>query len=151
MSVQPFLFGDGWIEVRDGNDSVRSIFERHYSRKQYADGRKPLLFVGPGEKMVLMTPDAKAIFAWRKFISGDGQTGVNCAIFRNEGSQRSSDLIRQADAIADEKWPGERHYTYVNPRKVMSNNPGYCFKVAGWKECGVTKWNRLLILERSNG
>jgi hypothetical protein len=150
--VQPFLFGDGWIEVRDGNDSVRSIFERHYSRKQYADGRKPLLFVGPGEKMVLMTPDAKAIFAWRKFISGDGQQGVNCAIFRNEGQQRSSDLIRQADAIADEKWPGERHYTYVNPRKVMSNNPGYCFKVAGWKECGVTKWNRLLILERfSNG
>ena len=151
MSVQPFLFGDGWIEVRDGNDSVRSIFERHYSRKQYADGRKPLLFVGPGEKMVLMTPDAKAIFAWRRFISGDGQQGVNCAIFRNEGQQRSSDLIRQADAIADAKWPGERHYTYVNPRKVMSNNPGYCFKVAGWKECGVTKWNRLLILERSHG
>jgi hypothetical protein len=147
VNVQPFLFGDTWIEVRDGNDSVRSIFNRHYSRYRYADGRKPLLFVGPGSKMVLMTPDAHAVFAWRRFISGDGQTGVNCAIFRNEGAGRSSDLIRAADALADERWPGERHYTYVNPRHT-SANPGYCFKQAGWQFCGITKWNKLHILER---
>lgn len=61
MSVQPFLIGEGWIEVRDGDDSVRAIFDRHYSRQNYADGRKPKLFVGPGEKMVLMTADAGAI------------------------------------------------------------------------------------------
>ena len=72
---QPFLFpppiGD-WVEVKDGNDTARAIFEEHYSRYRYADGRKPLLFVGPGEKMVLLTPDASAVFAWRKFKSADG-------------------------------------------------------------------------------
>jgi len=151
MNVQPHLFGDTWIELRDGNDSVRAIFDRHYSRNRYADGRRPLLFVGPGQKMVLMTPDARAIFAWRKFISGDGQQGVNCAIFRNEmprSKTDSSELVAAADALADLRWPGERHYTYVNPRAVQSSNPGYCFIKAGWRRCGITKWNRLLILER---
>jgi hypothetical protein len=23
-------------------------------------------------------------------------------------------------------------FTYVDPRKIRSRNPGYCFKVAGW-------------------
>jgi len=148
VNVQPFLFGDGWIEVKDGNDTMRDIFNRHYSRYRYADGRKPLIFIGPGEKMPLITADATAIFVWRKFISADGQQGINCAVFRNEGNRRSSDLIRAADRLADERWPGERHYTYVNPERIRSSNPGYCFKMAGWKLSGVTKWNKHLILER---
>ena len=137
-----------WLAIKDGDDEARRFFDRHYSRKAYADGRKPKLFVGPGEKLVLVTPCRRALFAWRKFISGDSQQGVNCAIFRNEGAGLSSWLIEEADAIADVRWPGERHYTYVNPRKVASRNPGYCFMQAGWRKCGETKWNRLLILER---
>lgn len=148
-AVQPFLLLRGWVAVADGNDSVRAIFDRHYSRYRYADGRSPLLFVGPGEKLVLLRHDARAIFVWRRFISADGQDGVNCAVFRNEGLELSSQLIREADALADARWPGERHYTYVAPAKVSSANPGYCFKCAGWRLCGVTKWNRLLILERA--
>jgi hypothetical protein len=147
--IQPFLFGSGWIEVRDGNDTVREIFERHYSRKRYADRRRPKLFVGPGDKLVLITPCARAIFAWRKFISDNDQAGVNCAIFRNDGAGLSSNLIREADEIADNRWPDERHYTYVDPRKIRSSNPGFCFKAAGWRVCGVTKVHKLLILERT--
>lgn len=148
MSVQPFLIGNGWIEVRDGNDSVRAVFDRHYSRYHYADGRQPKLFVGPGEKTVLLHSSGLAIFAWRKFESADGQQGINCAFFRNEGAGLSSLLIEAADRIADERWPGERHYTYVNPRKVASLNPGYCFLQAGYRRCGITKRRKLLILER---
>lgn len=151
MTAQPFLFGDGWIEVKDGNDTGRALFDRHYSRYRYADGRKPKLYLGPGEKMVLLTPCARALFAWRKFISGDGQEGINCAIFRNEGAGLSSDLVRAADALADERWPGERHYTYVNPREIRSANPGYCFIMAGWERCGITKKRKLVILERPAG
>ncbi|MTJ81751.1 MAG: hypothetical protein F8N37_12135 [Telmatospirillum sp.] len=147
-AVQPFLFGNTWIEVRDGNDSCRAIFDRHYSRHHYKDGRRPKIFVGPGEKMVLITPCARAMFVWRKFISADGQDGVNCAVFRNEGAGLASDLITAADKLADLRWPGERHYTYVNPRKVRSTNPGFCFIAAGWRRCGLTKWKRLIILER---
>lgn len=148
MATAPLLDFATWVPILDGDDDARALFDRHYSRKQYADGRTPLLFLGPGQKLVLTTPCRRALFAWRKFKSGDGQRGVNCAIFRNEGAGLSSDLIREADAIADRRWPGERHYTYVNPRKVQSRNPGYCFIQAGWRRCGVTKWNKLLILER---
>lgn len=134
-----------WRLCRDGDDDARAIFDRHYSRYVYADGRKPKLFVGPGEKMVLVTEPGDALFVWRKFIDASGNAGVNCAIFRNEGPVRSSTLIREADALAWGRWPGERLYTYVNPRSVRGD--GACFKHAGWKRVGRTKHNRLVVLE----
>lgn len=137
-----------WVPILDGDDTARELFGRHYSHYVYADGRQPKLFCGPGFKLVLSTPCRRALFAWRKFISADGQTGINCAIFRNEGAGLSSDLIREADLLADRRWPGERHFTYVNPRKIASSNPGYCFIKAGWKRIGTTKRRNLLILER---
>lgn len=137
-----------WYAVKDGNAVARSIFNRHYSRYFYKDGRKPKLFVGPGEKMVLITTDGSALFVWRKFISADNQQGVNCAIFRNEGEILSSKLILEAEQLAWGKWPGERLYTYVNPKKIKSSNAGYCFQMAGWKICGVTSARKLIILEK---
>jgi hypothetical protein len=152
MSYQTTLFplhpiSDHWCAVKDGDPVARAIFHRHYSYQPYRDGRQPQLFCGPGEKLVLLSVAGDALFVWRKFESGDGQTGVNAAVFRNEGAARSSDLIREAMEIAGQRWPGERFYTYVNPRAVRSPNPGYCFLRAGWTRAGVTRWNRLLILE----
>jgi len=138
-----------WIRIRDAHPTARRLFERHYSYRPYADGRKPLKFVGPGEYIALVTPEADALFVWRKFISGDGQQGVNCSVFRNESRFLSSDLIIEASYIAWQKWPGERLYTYVNPRKIQSTNPGYCFIMAGWHRCGITKVNELVILEKT--
>ena len=137
-----------WYGVKDGDPVARSIFDRHYSRRHYKDGRKPKLFVGPGEKMVLMTSDASALFVWRKFISDGGQSGVNCAVFRNEGNALSSALILEAEELAWERWPGERLYTYVWPAKIRSTNPGFCFQKAGWRKCGITKKKRMIILEK---
>ncbi|RUV26309.1 MULTISPECIES: hypothetical protein [unclassified Mesorhizobium] len=95
MNVQPFLIGEGWIEVLDGNDIARDIFHRHYSRYRYADGRQPALFVGPGEKLVLLTADAGAVSAWRRERHRfDNQEGVNCAIFRRETGEVASELLR---------------------------------------------------------
>jgi hypothetical protein len=145
---QTSLLETDWLEVKDGNDTARHIFDGHYSRYHYADGRRPLLFVGPGEKLVLVSPDALALFVWRKFISRDAQTGVNCAVFRNESPRLSSDLILSAERIAWGRWPGDRLYTYVDSKKVRSANPGYCFQVAGWRRCGTTKHRGLLILEK---
>lgn len=136
-----------WYLTKDGDATCLKLYERHYSCYQYRDGRRRRLFVGPGEKIVLRTGDGDAFFVWRRFIDDSGQSGVNCAAFRNESEYRSSDLIRQADAIADHVWPGERHYTYVNSQAVRSSNPGFCFMAAGWRKCGVTKGG-LLVLER---
>lgn len=97
--------------------------------------------------MVLLTAPADAVFVWRKFISDAGQTGVNCAVFRNEGTVRSSELIRAAVGHAWRRWPGERLYTYVAVEKINSPNPGYCFKCAGWRYCGTTKDSCKHVLE----
>lgn len=136
-----------WYLTKDGDRSCLALYERHYSAYQYRDGRRRVLFAGPGEKIVLRTDTGDAFFVWRNFIDSSGQEGINCAVFRNEGPARSSDLIRQADAIADHVWPGRRHYTFVNSGAVRSSNPGFCFIAAGWRKCGFTKGG-LLILER---
>ena len=43
----------------------------------------------------------------------------------------------------------ERFFTFVNPGKVGSPNPGYCFKKAGWRHVGRTKKRGLHILEKT--
>ena len=136
-----------WYLTRDGDEYCMDLFKKHYSYKKKADGRKQKLFCGPGEKLVLRTWKADAMFVWRKEIYHT-QDGVNCAIFRNESKTQSSKLIQEADAIADAIWPNQRYYTFVNAKKIKSDNPGYCFKRAGWKQCGITKINKLIILER---
>ncbi len=136
-----------WWLTKDGDVDCVAMYERHYSAYLYRDGRGRRQFVGPGEKVVLRTERADAVFAWRKFIDDSGQEGINCAIFRNESPHQSSLLIRQADAIADCLWPGRRHYTYVDPARVASKNPGFCFIAAGWRRCGRTP-KGLLIMER---
>jgi hypothetical protein len=137
--VQPWLIASSspWIEVKDGNPTAMAIFRRHYTARK----TKPKIyqFVGPGEKMVLLTADARALFVWRKFIDDSGQTGVNCAVFRNEGTAQSSGLIRSAVDFARSRWSTDRLYTYVDARRVKSPNAGYCFIAAGWRVCGRTK------------
>jgi hypothetical protein len=138
-----------WWLTKDGDVDCLELYERHYSCYRYADGRRRKLFVGPGEKVVLRTESGDAMFAWRKFIDDSGQQGINCAVFRNESQHRSSDLIRQADAIADCLWPDSRHYTFVRAEAVKSTNPGFCFIAAGWRRCGKTK-SGLMILEKES-
>jgi hypothetical protein len=147
---QPFLFGaTAWLEVWDGNPTAAALYDRHYSRNRNAVGDPRI--AGPGQKLVLLSPCARALLVWRVFKSKDpsAQPGdINCAIFRNEGAGLSSDLIRAAQRLAWDQWGHRRLYTYVNPRRVRSPNPGYCFKQAGWRLCGVTKTRKLLILEK---
>lgn len=143
-----------WFAIKDADPRGRHLYERHYSclnlkaRHRNRFSRNGRHFVGPGEKLVLLTADSKALFVWKKFIDKSGQRGVNCAIFRNESKVLSSTLILEAEQIAWKKWPGARLYTYVDPSSIRSTNPGYCFKVAGWSPCGRTKKRNLLILEK---
>lgn len=137
-----------WFLTKDGDRTCLALYERHYSCHRYRDGRKRVLFAGPGEKVVLRTTRGDAMFVWRNFIDASGQQGINCAVFRNESPHLSSELIRQADAIADHVWPCRRHYTYCDQAKIRSTNPGYCFLRAGWRRCGLTK-RGLLVLEKA--
>lgn len=138
-----------WFQIKDADPRARAMYLGHYSARHYKDGRRRSKFIGPGEYMLLMTTGCDALFAWRKFKDDaqPPQTGVNNPIFiRKAGDNLASDLIREACEIAWTRWPGERLYTYVNPKKVRSTNPGYCYLKAGWRKCGKTKGG-LLIFE----
>jgi len=127
VRVSTVRITDRWRICKDGDPRGLILYERHYSAHRYADRRERRLFVGPGEKIVLLTDHADALFVWRKFRDDSGQVGVNCAVFRNESPHLSIELILEAERVAHCRWPGERLYTYVNPKEVLSRNPGYCF------------------------
>ena len=142
------LFDGHWIEVRDGDARALALMKHHYTWHNYKDGRSHRRFVGPGEKMVLITLQCDALFIWRLFReSGHKEPkGVCCAVFRNEGNLLSSDLIKEAVTLALKRWPDQRLYTYVNPKIVKGD--GKCFKAAGWRKLSRrTKIHNLIELE----
>ena len=52
MSEQPYLFGDIWIPIKDGNPTGMSLFLRHYTARQH---RKVFQFVGPGDDTITIS------------------------------------------------------------------------------------------------
>lgn len=136
--------GEFWRESKDGDPVGFELYRRHYSAKK---NPRPKIkqFVGPGEKLVLISRGDDALFAWRKFIDDSGQQGVNCAVFRNESSRWNSEMIREAMEFAWARWPGARLYTYVDPQAIRSTNPGYCFLQAGWRRCGKAKAGQVIL------
>lgn len=155
MSVQPFLIGQGWIEIRDGDPSAVALFRRHYSYQPPAEGRrKKALVVGPGFKLLLLSADGLALCAWRQEMHRqDGQDGVECSIFRREGGEAASVQLGSARLLAEARWPGRRFFTFIDPRRVLhtirAGRPtwGHCFYQDGWRFAGLTK-KGLHILER---
>lgn len=168
MSVAASLFPDldgHWFSVRDTDPRLYSLYRRHYSTQHLADApsRRALRSGGQipsiapfGDYIALLTADVSAGFLWVRAPGGvwqSGATGVSCAFFRNEGSIRSSDLIREACDLAWSRWPGSRLFTYVWDSKVKTSEQkgrataGWCYRKAGWKPCGRNADGRLTILE----
>jgi hypothetical protein len=123
-----------------------TLANRHYPRRP---GDRTQVG-GPSRKLILRTPDGTACFVWLWPHDGrrwDGQTGYYCSIFRNESPLKSSALILDAEWWAVERWGPARMYTYVDPHKVRSANPGYCFKAAGWRHVRWTESGKALLVK----
>jgi hypothetical protein len=138
--------------VKRTDERAYALYRRHYSAAKNAPYRSTgnTNVTGSGETMVLISQCCRALFVWlRNTVDRlDHQVGVNCAVFRNEGAGLSSDLIREADELAWQRWPGERHFTYVDGSKIRrKRDPGRCFVRAGWSVAGHSK-NGLVLLER---
>lgn len=146
QSEQLPLVSENWCLTRDGDTYGYDLAQRHYSARRYRQQRQRL-FVGPGRKLVLLSKDGLALFVWRQFIDEcqPKQEGYNCAIFRNEGQVLSSRLITEAVTVVFKLWGQARCYTLINPAKVLSSNPGYCFLKAGWRRCGRSKSGKLIM------
>ncbi len=147
LAYPPELLSEHWrLTVNQADLRLLDICDRHYNVKAQQIGVRTQA-VGPGEQVCLMTAQLDAAFIWRKErFRRDAQTGVNCAVFRNEGETLSSLLIREAAEIALSRWPGERLFTFIDSAKVRSSNPGFCFLMAGWRRCGKSALG-LLIME----
>lgn len=105
----------------------------------------------PGETIVLVTRDAMAVWGWwrphpRSGIRAmNGLDGWTCSVFARHGGALASELVLDAErALALLQAAGRTAapcgpsgmITYVERRKVLSRNPGYCYKVVGWRKSG---------------
>lgn len=95
----------------------------------------------PGQTIVLLTPQADAVFGWWRPHPDSGIVAMNkldgwtCTIFRNESGWGSSQLVLAAEQFIEDCGP-DGLLTYVWDKKIASVNPGYCFKKAGYKAKG---------------
>jgi hypothetical protein len=123
---------EGLVATGRFDGECAELADRHYSRRTVGARQ----FVYAARQLILRDSEARILFAWLfpdPALRMDNQTGYNCAIFRNESGRPSSEIILEAECRAVAKWGPNRGYTYVDPRHVQSPNPGYCFKLAGWR------------------
>ncbi len=123
---------DGLVKTTHFDPEMAALADRHYSRRTV--GARQFLY--SGRKLVLRDAEGLVLFGWMfpdEAMRMDGQSGYNCAIFRNETKRFASEIILEAEDWATRYWGPNRFYTYVDPRQVRGNPPGNCFYRAGWK------------------
>jgi hypothetical protein len=126
-----------WLLAHKGHRAACALADRHYSRRKVGAPQ----MMPPGQTLVLVTPLHDAVWGWWRpdpssgIKAMNGLDGWTCTIFRNEGAVLSSLLVLDAERalVADGRGCGpDGMLSYVQPRKIRSTNPGYCFKRAGW-------------------
>lgn len=143
-------FTSGLIRTTHFDDEMRQLADRHYSRRTIGARQ----FCYSGRKLVLRNAEGSVLWVWMfsdPALRMDSQTGYNCAIFRNESARRSSDIILEAERWAVGKWGPNRAFTFIDPKKVRSANPGYCYLMAGWRRCGETKSGKVVLEKTLEG
>ncbi len=113
------------------------LADRHYSRTRPGTSH----FAPPGRMLVLLTKHADALWvtSWpypEMLRRTWAPTAWLNSLFRNESPSLSSTLI--LEAVAATRWyfgdpPEDGMVTIIDQRKLLSRNPGYCFKVAGFQ------------------
>ncbi len=139
-----------WLVTHQYDSRAARLADRHYSRQKPGTPK----FTPPGRKLVLITEDASAVWvtSWpfAEYVKREYADAWLCTLFRNESPILSSDLILEAVAITRWKYgepPISGMITMIDPTKIQSANPGYCFKVVGFRHIDETKRAGLHILQ----
>jgi hypothetical protein len=109
-----FAFDNSLIRTTHFDGEMSMLADRHYSRRTVGARQ----FIYSGRKLVLRNAEGTVLFGWvwpEDDKRMDGQTGYNCAIFRNESSRKASEIILEAERLAFEKWGPNRLYTLHRP------------------------------------
>lgn len=133
----------GWHLSDRFDPQVVPLADRHYNRQKIGSPQ----FVPPGRCLVLKTAELDAFWvtSWpfAEWVKHEWAGAWVCSAFRNESPRLSSDLIREAVAATVWRWPDppeQGFITFVDRAKTRSKkHPGYCYRMAGWKEVGKTK------------
>ena len=143
--------GEHWCRTTKFDPACAALADRHYSRRTIGSPQ----FMPPGETIILRNAEGTAVWGWwrphprsgMKLMSGlDGWT---CSIFRNESDILSSTLVLEAEVALRGRTCGpDGMLTYVWRAKVSSENPGYCFKVAGWRRIGRSADGKKDLLQK---
>jgi hypothetical protein len=143
-----------WQRITKFDPRGAKLADRHYSRRKVGSPQ----FMPPGETVILLSSDEKAVFGWWRphpasgIKAMNGLDGWTCTIFRNEGNELSSSLILAAEQFLIELGVSigpSGLITYVWDKKVKSSNPGACFKAAGWKRTGRSADGKKTLLQKS--
>ncbi len=129
--------------VKPTEDAILEMVRNHYSHKQNTDDRPRTAKTSKtwwsnARLVVFSDPERTLVFAWQWPRDGyrkDGQNGFNNILFHRSKRcpYKASEIILAAVSAAFEHWGENRCYTYVDADKIASSNPGYCYKMAGWK------------------
>jgi hypothetical protein len=125
------------------------LADRHYNRQKIGSPQ----FVPPGRCIVLLTPDADALwvtsYPFAEYVKHAWAGAWMNSCFRNESSNLSSGLIREAVAATRGIWgdpPPLGMITFVDTTKVRKKRDfGRCYRKAGFKPTGWTKGGLLAL------
>lgn len=124
------------------------LADRHYNRQKVGSPQ----FVPPAGCLVLLTAAADAVWVTStpkaEFVRHEWPGAWVNSLFRNEGPELASELIRAAVAasLADlGPAPPLGMVTFVDASKVRhKRDPGRCYRKAGFKLVGRTKGGLLV-------
>ena len=143
------------MKVTKFDPRTAALADRHYSRRKIGSPQ----FMPPGQTLVLLSVDEAAVFGWWRpdpksgIKAMNGLDGWTCTIFRNESlAFRSSAMILDAEQmlLAEGYDIGPDGFTtYVWDKEVASVNPGYCFKLAGYKTRGRSADGKKTLLMKA--
>ena len=146
---EPLTIEQPWRKTWKADPRAAAIADRHYSRQKPGTAQ----FAPPARHVLaLIMPDESALWVstWPDFARHAWAGMWNNTLFRNEGHQLSSTLIRHAVAATLAAWgrPPERGMvTFVAVDKVRpKKDPGRCYLAAGFEPDGYTVVNKHLAL-----
>jgi hypothetical protein len=132
-----------WCLSNRADPRARPLADRHYTRQSVGAAQ----FVPPGRCIVLLTPNADALWvtSWpfAQYVKHAWAGAWVCSLFRNESQILSSDLIREAVAVTRGQYgapPDLGMISFVDASKTRhKRDPGRCFRKAGFAHVGHTK------------
>lgn len=147
-----------WQTSHRADPKARLIADRHYNRQKPNSPQ----FVPPGRCLVLYANTSQGQAFWvsswpyAEYVQHDWAGAWVCSAFRNEEAAQASTLIRQAVAATCAYWikpPALGMVTFIHRGKVRPimkrGQPtwGRTFELVGFRPCGETKRDKLLVMQ----